>query len=83
MNYILVATESVAGSIKITGPITGKDWLVTPQGTWIADEFERNDKQLLNLGLTRYCRRLRKQIETKIFLIEPSFQQMESMPIGG
>ena len=80
MDYIFVATESIAGSKVIKVPITKKDWLVTPQGNWIADEFDRTDKWL-NLGLTRYCTRVQKFVETKIFLIDPSYEQMELMPM--
>jgi hypothetical protein len=80
MNYIFVATESIAGSKTIVGPITGKTWLVTPQGNWIADEFDRTDRWL-NLNLTRWCSRVQKFVETKIFLIDPSFDQMMSMPM--
>lgn len=82
MNYILVATESRVGNITITGPITGKHWVVTPKGSWIADEFERDDK-VLHLDLKRFCKKQNRFIPTKIFLIEPSYKQMESIPIGG
>ena len=80
MNYIFVATESIAGSKVIKGPVTNKDWLVTPQGNWILDEFDRTDKYL-NLDLTRWCSRVQKFVETKIFLIDPSYEQMMSMPM--
>lgn len=80
MNYIFVATESIAGSKVIKGPVTNKDWLVTPQGNWILDEFDRTDKYL-NLDLTRWCSRVQQFVETKIFLIDPSYEQMMSMPM--
>ena len=80
MEYIFVATESIAGSRVIKGPVTNKEWLVTPQGNWIADEFDRTDKWL-NLGLTRYCTRVQNFVETKIFLIDQSYEQMMSMPM--
>lgn len=79
MDYIFVATDSQTGSKIIKGPITGKDWLVTPQGNWILDEFER-DERVLKLEVERYCFRLRSMIKTKIYLTTPSFDQMELMP---
>lgn len=79
MNYILVATEPQVGSKIITGPITGKQWLVTPSGNWIADEFER-DERTLTMDIERYCSRLHSMIKTKIFLISPSIDQMDEMP---
>ena len=80
MNYILVATEPIVGSRIIKGPITGKDWLITPQGNWVADEFERTDR-FLNLEIERYCQRTHSIVKTKIFLVSPSYQQMEQMPV--
>ena len=80
MDYIFVATESQAGSKVIKGPITGIDWLVTAQGNWIADEFDRNDKTL-DIELYRYCKRLGHNVRTFIYLTSPSWQQMENMPI--
>lgn len=82
MDYILVATDSATGSRIIKGPITGKDWAVTTQGSWIADEFER-DERSLKLEVERYCFKQRQTIKTKIFLVSPSFRQMEEMPIDG
>ena len=82
MDYIFVACESIIGSKVIKGPITGNEWLITPQGNWIADEFERTDKYL-KLDIKRWCSRTRSLVDTKIYLVEPSFDQMESMPIGG
>lgn len=79
MDYIFVATDSQAGSKVIHGPITGKDWLVTPQGSWIADEFDRTDK-VLNIELYRYCIRERQMIRTYIYLLNPSWRDMEQMP---
>jgi hypothetical protein len=79
MNYILVATNSRTGNKILKGPITGKEWLVTPQGSWIADEFERDEKQL-KLEVTRYCFKARQTVKEKISLISPSYDQMEAMP---
>lgn len=79
MDYIFVATETQVGSKIIKGPITGKEWLVTPKGNWIADEFERTDRWLL-MDIPRYCFKTRTMINTKICLISPSWDQMELMP---
>lgn len=79
MNYIFVAVDSQAGNRQITGPITRKSWLVKPQGSWIADEFERDDKAL-KLELERYCFRTRSMIKVKVYLVSPSYEQMEMMP---
>lgn len=79
MQYILVATDSQTGNKIIKGPITGKDWLITPQGSWIADEFERDDR-VLNVDVFRYCFKERSMVKTKIFILTPSWEQLESMP---
>lgn len=79
MNYILVATEAIAGDKILKGPITGKDWLITSKGNWIADEFPRNER-FLDVEVYRYCFKERQNVLTKIFLVEPSWAQMESMP---
>ena len=79
MNYIFVATNSRTGNKILKGPITGKEWLVTPQGSWIADEFERDDKSLKQ-EIRRYCFRTRQMVMEKISLINPSYDQMELMP---
>lgn len=79
MNYIFVSTESIAGNKIIKGPITGKDWLITAQGVWIADEFDRTDK-VLNIELYRYCMRQGQMVRTYIYLQNPSYEQMEQMP---
>lgn len=80
MNYIFVATETAVGEKVIIGPKTGKRWQVTPQGSWVLDEFERTERYLLGLDITRYCSKTRSMIETKIYLVDPSFDQMETMP---
>lgn len=79
MDKILVATESVAGNKIIKGPVTGIEYEITPSGTWIADEFPRTDK-ILDIELFRFCFRTRTLVQTKIFILEPSWMQMESMP---
>jgi len=79
-DYIFVASEPQAGSKIITSPLTGKEWLVTAQGNWIADEFERDDK-CLKITIPRYCFKTRSTIETKIYLTNPSFRQLENMPM--
>lgn len=79
MNYILVATDSQTGNKIIKGPTTGKDWLVTPQGSWIADEFARNDR-VLDVDVYRYCFKEQQMVKTKIYLLSPSWEQLESMP---
>lgn len=79
MEYIFVACESIVGSIKITSPVTGNEWVVSSQGTWIPDEFERNERFLL-LPLQRYCFKERRMVDTKIYLTNPSWAQMDSMP---
>lgn len=79
LNHIFVATDSQTGSKMIKGPKTGIDWIVTPYGTWIADEFERNDRTL-NLEVERYCFKERRMIKTKIFLLTPDWRQMEQCP---
>lgn len=82
MEYIFVSTDSQTGSKLIKGPITGRDWIVTSQGVWIADEFDRTDK-VLNVELYRYCTRLGQMVRTYIYLQNPSWEQMEQMPTYG
>lgn len=79
MDYIFVATESIVGDKILKGPITGKDWLVTSKGNWIVDEFPRDDK-FLHIEVYRYCFKTRSNVLTKIFLVEPSWAQMEELP---
>jgi hypothetical protein len=79
MEYIFVAIEPAAGSRVIKGPISGRDWLITPQGSWILDEFERDDR-VLNVELYRYCTRSRSDVKVVVYLTVPSFDQMEQMP---
>ncbi len=82
MDYIFVATESIAGTIHIKGPVSGKMWEVKPSGSWILDEFERDDKKLY-LGLKRYCRRSKSMVDLLVFLTTPSSRQMMLIPNGG
>lgn len=83
MDYIFVACDSKFGSITLIGPISGRTWSITKQGSWILDEFPRNEK-FLDIECERYCFRTRRMIKQKpIFLSTPDFDQLMSMPNGG
>lgn len=82
MDYIFVVTDPRVGNKVIRGPITGKDWLVTSHGSWIADEFPRDDRCLF-LDIPRFCSRTQSVVNTKICMASPSWDQMEQMPDKG
>lgn len=82
MDYIFVAVPTRYGRVKIVGPITGIEWQIRPRGTWIADEFER-DERTVNIEVTRYCFKSRSFIKEKpIFIARPSVKDLDEMPGG-
>jgi hypothetical protein len=77
MEYIFVACQSRLGSVKLNGPKTGKDWIITRYGNWMA----KDDEELLDTQVQVWCFRQNKFITIKaIYETVPSSNQMELMP---
>ena len=80
--WIFVACLREYGSVTLRDD-NGNSWSVNTTGVWIPDIFPRDERQLY-FEKARYCFRTRGMITCKpIFLISPSFDDMEKMPHGG
>lgn len=82
VEYIFVACLREFGSVTLRDE-KGNAWNVSTTGSWIPDIFPRNERQLF-FEKERYCFRSRSVIKQKpIYLISPSFDDMEKIPTGG
>lgn len=64
-NSVFVACPSRLGHIKVIGPKTNKEWIITPQGVWI-DKIDWDD-ELENEKIPYYCFRTRQFEFTKLY----------------